>query len=144
VPWEAVSQQNNLIRLKSNILTPKMFCPPQVFGRPTLVVNILKFGKAAGCGKIRGKILKSSNRGVVCLAWTVHRFKICSLAQLRFQTRRLGGTQRGCQKVFTCLNTPASLRQSLGITQKLLPFLGQENGYFCWLNHAIFQGITTV
>jgi len=25
-----------------------------------------------------------------------------------------------------------------------LLFLGQENGYFCWSNCAIFQGITTV
>jgi len=45
-------------------------------------------------------------------------------------------------KIFACLNTSASLRQSLGITQKLLHFLGQENGYFCWSNFAIFQGIT--
>jgi len=37
---------------------------------------------------------------------------------------------RGRQKVFICLNTPASLRQSLGITQKWLPSVGQENGYF--------------
>jgi len=51
---------------------------------------------------------------------------------------------KGAPKVFTCLNTPASLRQSLGITQKWLPFLGQQNGYFWWSNYAIFQGITTV
>jgi len=32
----------------------------------------------------------------------------------------------------------------MGITQKWLPVLGQENGYFCWSNCAIFQGISTV
>jgi len=47
--------------------------------------------------------------------------------------QKFGGSQiRGRQKVFTCLNTPASLRQSLGITQKWLPYVGQENGYFGW------------
>jgi len=55
-----------------------------------------------------------------------------------------GSQIRGRQKVLTCLNTPASPQQSLSITQKWLPFLGQENGYFCCLNYAIFQGITTV
>ena len=38
--------------------------------------------------------------------------------QWRIQTRRLvGQSNKGLQKVFTCLNTPGSLRQSLGITQ---------------------------
>jgi len=31
----------------------------------------------------------------------------------------------------------------LGITKKWLPFVGQECGYFCWLNYAILQEITT-
>jgi len=32
----------------------------------------------------------------------------------------------------------------LGSTQKWLPFVGQESGYFCFLNYAIFQEITIV
>ena len=36
------------------------------------------------------------------------------------------------------------LRQLLGITQKWLSIVGQENGYFCWSDYAIFQGINTV
>jgi len=55
-----------------------------------------------------------------------------------------GNQIRGRQKVFTFSNTPASLGQSLGIAQKWLPFLGQENGNFYWSNYAIFQGITTL
>jgi len=59
---------------------------------------------------------------------TTHHSRYASLSiqdprnQWRIQTRRLGeGSQiTGRQKVFTCLNTPASLRQSLGITQTLL------------------------
>jgi len=35
-------------------------------------------------------------------------------------------------------------RQLLGITQKWLSIVGQENGYFCWSDYAIFQGINTV
>jgi len=67
------------------------------------------------------------------------------LAYLRKVKAFGGGSQiRDHQKLFTSLNTPASLRKSLGIKQKLLPFLGQENDYFLWLNYAIFQGITTV
>ena len=61
--------------------------------------------------------------------------------QWLIQTRRLGSSQiRGRQKVFTCLNSPASLWQSLGITKKLLAFIGQENGCVCWSNYLIFQG----
>jgi len=41
-----------------------------------------------------------------------------------------GQFSKGRQNFFACLNTPASLRKSLGITQKWSPFLGQENGYF--------------
>ena len=55
-----------------------------------------------------------------------------------------GGQIRGRQKVFTCLNAPDSLWQSLGIAQKLLPFIGQENGNFVGQNYVIFQGNTTV
>jgi len=41
-----------------------------------------------------------------------------------------GGSHMGRQQVFTCLNTPDFLWHSLGITQKWLPFVGQESGYF--------------
>jgi len=65
--------------------------------------------------------------------------------QWRIQTRRLGDSEiRERQKKLTCFNKPASLRQSLGITQKLLHFLDQENGHFSWSKYAIFQGVTTV
>jgi len=46
--------------------------------------------------------------------------------------------------VLACLNTKDCLRQFLGITQKWLPFVGQESGYFCSWNYAIFQGITSL
>jgi len=55
-----------------------------------------------------------------------------------------GQSNKGEPKIFSCLNTPASLQKSTGITQKLLHFLDQENGYFCLSNYEIFQGITTV
>ena len=45
----------------------------------------------------------------------------------------------GAKKIFTCLNAEGSLRQS----QKW-PFAGQESGYFCWSNYAIFQETTIV
>jgi len=37
---------------------------------------------------------------------------------------------RGRQKVFVCLNTQGCLRQSLGITRKWLPVIGQESSIF--------------
>jgi len=43
------------------------------------------------------------------------------------QIRRLGwAVELGDAKVFTCLNTKVCLRQSLGVTQKWLPFVGQK------------------
>jgi len=32
----------------------------------------------------------------------------------------------------------------VGYHAKVVTFLGQECGYFCWSNYAIFQGITTM
>jgi len=52
--------------------------------------------------------------------------------------------REGAEKVFTYLNTPSSLWQSLGFTQTWLSFADQESSSFCWLNCAIFQGINTV
>ena len=37
-----------------------------------------------------------------------------------------GAVKLGGAKVFTCLNTKVCLRQSLGVTQKWLPFVGQK------------------
>ena len=53
-------------------------------------------------------------------------------------------SNRERQKVFICINTKGCLRQSLGVTQMWLPFVGQKSGYLCCSNYAIFQGITTV
>jgi len=47
------------------------------------------------------------------LSFFMFRFRqnVVPMIQWRIQTRCLGGSQtRGRQKVFTCLNTPASLR----------------------------------
>ena len=38
--------------------------------------------------------------------------------------------QGGAEKVFTCLNTKVCLRQSLGVTQKWLPIVGQKVAIF--------------
>ena len=54
-----------------------------------------------------------------------------------------GQWNRGAKKVFTYLNTKG-LRQSLGIAQKWLPFVGQTVVIFLGRTIAIFQGITTV
>ena len=57
--------------------------------------------------------------------------------QWRIQTRRLRGAVKlgGAKKIFICLNTKVCLRQSLGVTEKWLPFEGQKV--------AIFVGRTT-
>jgi len=51
--------------------------------------------------------------------------------QCLIQTGVWGGSQiRGAKKFHFYTHRSGS------------PFLGQESGYFCWSNYAIFQGIT--
>jgi len=50
----------------------------------------------------------------------------------------------GAKKVFTCLNTKVCLRQSLGVTQKWLPFVGQKVAIFVGRTMGFFQGKNTV
>jgi len=74
-------------------------------------------------------VLLALNRGLFCSQWfALHSSPTSDGSRPRVWE---GGIKiRGRQKIFTCLNIPASLRQSLGVTQKLLHFLGSENGYF--------------
>jgi len=60
--------------------------------------------------------------------------------QWRIQTRRLGGSQiGGRQEVFNCLNTKVCLRQSLVVTQKWLPFVGQKVAIFVGRTMRFFR-----
>jgi len=45
----------------------------------------------------------------------------------------------GAKKVFTCLNTKVCLRQSLGVTPKWLPFVGQKVAVFVGFTMRFFR-----
>ena len=62
------------------------------------------------------------------------------IVQWRIQTRRLGGSEiGGHQEGFTCLNTKVCLPQSLGVTQKWLPFVGQKVAIFVGRTMRFFR-----
>jgi len=50
-----------------------------------------------------------------------------------------GKSNRGRQKVFSCLNTKGCLRQSLGFTQKWLLFVGQKVATFVGRTMRFFR-----
>ena len=66
--------------------------------------------------------------------------------QWRIQTKCLGGqSNKGALTFFHLFKITVLLCDNRCVCHKKeITFLGQENGYFCWWNCAIFQGISTV